>query len=139
MASISKSHNFPKIILAIIVAAALAAIIAIVCLFLLRPEHQAKLQISALASDYYENFFYETMFESDNFSGDPAKALQKYESSGLESVTLRQLLLIDQSNTDTSDYLLKYCDENATSVKFFPESPYSRTAYHTDYTYSCNF
>ena len=128
-----------KFILILIPLLAIIITIAIVCTMLLSPEHQVKNSFESLARHYYENVFYENMLDSNTYSGDPAKALEKYESSGLNPVNLRQLILLDENNNIDTDYILKYCDSEQTTVKYFPESPYSKTSYHTEYSYSCNF
>ncbi|MBR3249011.1 hypothetical protein IKF89_03225 [Candidatus Saccharibacteria bacterium] len=124
----------------VIVIAAILVFIAVICSVLLNPERQVKLKFEALATNYYENIFYTNLINSKNFSGSPQKSLEKYTETGLSPMTLRQLILHDADATkDTADYLLKYCDENETRVTFYPEPSYSKTAYHAEYTYSCNF
>lgn len=124
----------------VIVIAAILVFITVICSVLLNPERQVKLKFEALATNYYENIFYADLLKSDNFSGNPQKSLEKYNQTGLAPITLRQLILHDDAATkDTADYLLKYCDENETYVKFFPEPSYSKTSYRIEYTYSCNF
>ena len=129
-----------NLILIIILAATATIVTVIIMANISKPENQITSRISALASDYYESTFYENLISSDNYSGNPADALSKYTDYGLSPITLRQLLLNDQVKTaEDANYLLEYCDENRTSVKFYPESPYSRTDYHVEYTYSCEY
>ena len=107
---------------------------------LFNPEHQIKSKLSALASSYYENYFYTNLESSDQFSGNAEKALQKYETNGLPPVTLRQLILANKaSDSSEAAYLTRYCDDEATVVQFYPESPYTRISYRVAYAYSCNF
>lgn len=128
------------LILVVILAATAAIITIIIMANISKPENQISSRITALASDYYENTFYENLITSDKYSGDPEQALSKYTDYGLSPVTLRQLLLNDQVKTaEDAKYLLEYCDENRTSVKFHPDPPYSRTDYHIEYTYSCEY
>lgn len=125
----------------VIVIVTIIVIVMVVCSLILRPSHQVPSKIETLASNYYENVFYQNMLNSPNYSGDPEKALAPHAARGLSPVTLRQLILNEHlalSSTE-ADYLLKYCDEEATSIKFYPDPPFSRTAYHTEITYSCNF
>ncbi|MBR3172484.1 hypothetical protein IKF21_01010 [Candidatus Saccharibacteria bacterium] len=112
----------------------------VACIFIFNPEQQVKSKLSSLAQHYYEDYFYTNLENSDQFSGDAEKALQKYEDKGLPPVTLRQLILANKAS-DSSDatFLSKHCDNGATSVKFYPEVPYTRTSYHVEYAYSCNF
>lgn len=128
----SRTH---RIILAVISLVFIAVAIAIFCALFFTPERITKSTISALAADYYENNFY------DQLSLDQASPseITKYETYGFAPVTLRQLLLYDdQKNAATATSILKYCDENATVIRFFLDSPYGKTDYHVDYTYSCN-
>lgn len=123
-----------KIIIAIICIVTLIMIILVACIPVLTPEHRVKSTISDLATDYYENYFYENL----NFPSDTV--LEKYRIYGLAPITLRDLLLYDnQKNISHRDSLITYCDENTTTVKFYMDPPYDRTSYHTEYTYSCNF
>lgn len=98
-------------------------------------ENITKSKIETLASDYYENYLYKQIVDSKE---DPAKILDEYKKIGLSIVYLRQLLRYE-NDKELENYLLKHCDENKTSVKFYPESPYTKTSYHTDYSYSCDF
>ena len=104
------------------------------------PERQVPAKFEALATNYYENIFYENLQNSPNYPGDAAEALQKYTETGLATVTLQQLIHYNQiSDTDEAKYLLKYCDDKTTKVKFYPEAPFEKTSYRTEYTYNCNF
>ena len=96
------------------------------------PEFFVKKRIESIASDYYENYFYDSVPDHE--------ALGIYEKTGLPRINLRQLLLYSDKRHATSLELFeKYCDLYATNIKIFPESPYARTNYHVEYTYSCNF
>ena len=120
-----------KVILSVIILAILIIIATVVSFFLLDNERRVKSQISALATDYYENYFYQDYTGAD---------LSNYEIHGYAPVTLRQLLLYDhQKNSAYTEFLTNFCDENHTFVRFYPESPYTKTSYRTEYTYSCNF
>ena len=128
----------PKnVILWIIAAVATIICIATLSVFLLNPERRVRSDFETLATNYYENVFYQGILTSDNFSGDIEKALEKYTTTGLSRLTLRQLSLLSPSISP--DYLLTECDENDTFVTFFPEPPYSRNSYRAEYVYSCNF
>ena len=66
--------------------------------------------------------------------------MEKYEKHGFSAVSLRQLLLYDNHKNEKYDgELTKYCDKDRTVIKFYPESPYEKTNYRVDYTYSCEF
>ncbi len=129
-----------KFVLILIPALVVIIVFSVICANIFNPEHQIKSKLEALATNHYENIIYEKLVTSSNYSGDPETALSRNKDRGLPSYTLRQLLLEDQVKTaDAAEYLLKYCDENATTVKFYPEPPYERTSYRVEYTYSCNF
>ncbi len=139
-----KSYHFSvqKLILSIIMAAVLIVIIVLISAFFFKPENIVKSKISAIASDYYENYFYERLINSETYQevGNIEKVMEKYQDSGLSPLNLRQLLLYDnQKNADSAPLLKKYCNEENTYVKFYPEPPYSKTSYRAEYTYSCNF
>lgn len=143
----SKSKSTPhsvfsprNIILAVIIAVTIVVCGSFIASIFLKPERLVPQQIEALATNYYENVFYENMLNSDQFSGDAEATLSEYSIRGLAIITLRQLLLQDEAATaDVADYLRNYCDENATTVHFYPEPPYTRTAYRTEYNYACNY
>ncbi|MBR3236325.1 hypothetical protein IKF92_01415 [Candidatus Saccharibacteria bacterium] len=130
-----------KITLGVIFAATLTIIIATILSLILTPENVVKSTISDIVSDYYENYFYQKLESSPNFSKEnPGLILEKYQTTGLSTLTLRDLLIYDnQKHYDKHDYLAKYCDEDHTFIRIFPEPPYEKKSYHTDITYSCNF
>ena len=131
-----------KIILTVIALTIIVVIIAIVYPLFFNDECLVKSQISTLATDYYENYFYPNYTSSTSYAqiSDLDTAMAKYETYGFAPITLRQLLLYDdQKNTSHAAYLTEHCDENATLIRFYPEAPYSQTSYRTEYTYSCNF
>ncbi len=100
-------------------------------------ENITKSKFEKLASTYYENYLYE---EVSNKNSDPTKVLEEYDGVGLSTVYLRQILYYEgQTDTEAVEYLSEHCDENNTSVKFYPESPYKKTSYHAEYSYSCDF
>ncbi len=130
-----------KTMFCVIALSIVIVIIASILPFFFNTEKNTKAKIEELASDYYENYFYETLINSEKFqeNEDLDSAMEKYKTYGFSIVTLRQLLLRkSQENTEYSN-ISQYCDENATFVRFYPESPYSKTSYHADYTYSCAF
>ena len=66
--------------------------------------------------------------------------MEKYHIGALNTLSLRDLLSYDdKKNGEYVDYLTKYCDKDATTVRIFPDPPYERTTYHAEFTYSCNF
>lgn len=131
-----------KLILSVIFTVILVVIIALAITFFHKPENLVKSKIASIASDYYENYFYKNLVNSEKYAEiqNLDNILGKYKDSGLSSLNLRQLLLYNnQKNSDSAPFLKKYCNEENTYVKFYPEPPYSKTSYRTEYTYSCNF
>ena len=123
------SSPFGKVILGVIFSIALIVIISVVTSYYSQPEKLVQSELESLSSEYYENYFYKDVTDSN--------ALAKYEKSGLANITLRQLLLTEHQSATSN--LEKYCDINSTYVKFYPESPYKNTSYHTKFNYSCNY
>lgn len=96
------------------------------------PEFLVKNRIKKITSDYYENYFYDSVPDHE--------ALDIYKDTGLAKVSLRQLLLYsDKKHATSLELFEKYCDLESTYIKIYPESPYDRQNYHVDYAYSCNF
>jgi len=129
-----------KIILGVIGAAFIAVVIAALSVILNRPENVITSKIESLSSDYYENYLYQEIVNSDQFSGNIDETLQKYVEVGFSPITLRELLLHDTEKTkDIAPLIKEHCDENRTIIKFFPEAPFSKTSYRVNYSYSCDF
>ena len=131
---------YQKIIITIILVSMIVILIAVLISFLFKPENLVKSKISNLSSNYYENYLYDGLNDSANFSGDYKSTLEKYKDTGLTYITLRQLILHNkEENASTGEYIKEYCDEEKTTIKFFPEEPYGKTNYHIEYHYVCNF
>lgn len=129
-------------VLLVILIASLIVAFSIIYAIFFNTEKVIKSKISALATDYYENYFYENLISSDKFKQvkNLDSTMEKYHTSGLSPVSLSDLLLYDnQKNHEYRDYLTTYCDEDRTSIKFYMDPPYERTSYHYEITYSCNF
>lgn len=126
-----------KTIITIIILAIITVTASVICGLVFDTEYKIKNRISQLASEYYENYFYHNISESND---NPAEALKRYTDTGLAKVSLRQLVLSNPNiSNDEKDFLYQHCNENSTSVQFFPESPYDEKSYRTEYTYSCKF
>lgn len=128
-----------KASIVIIVVCVLAVTVATLAVLLNSSERTAKGRIESVARDYYENYFY-NHFTKSIPAADFESVMEKYTEHGFSEVPLRQLLFYNGGkNADLADELGKYCDLNATSVRFVPEAPFGKTNYHADYKYSCNF
>ena len=135
-----KPGPIPKIILSTIFIVIFIVVVAVISSFLLTPERRVKASIDSLASNYYENYIYKNLISSPKYSGDINGTMQKYIERGFAPVPLRQIISFSQTTeSDSAKLIEEYCDINRTFVKFYPDAPFSSTAYHIDYTYSCEF
>lgn len=139
----SKSSSYaPLIVLIVIVILIITVITFTLSLLFHNPEKAIKDQLNALSKDYYENHLYESLTavqESTN-SVSFNKTMEKYQKYGFGTVHLRQMLSYDsQTNPSRAELIAKYCDENKTYAKFYPEPPFNRDSFRVEFTYSCNF
>lgn len=118
-----------RTIIAVICLAIITVIIAALCKFLLNDEKISKDSMNAMAAKYYENSLYESL---------TSDVMDKYSQRGFAPVYLRQLL-IDESDQSTVNLIRKHCDENTTSVKFYPDPPYDKKSYRMEFQYDCDF
>ncbi|MBQ3296266.1 hypothetical protein IJG95_00955 [Candidatus Saccharibacteria bacterium] len=138
-------------ILTVIILAMLTVLAYTIFTIIATPEFLVKRKIESLTSDYYENYFYPKILENNSLKKDdvldPASAeshlssiMEKYLDTGFSRITLNQLFLYDnRKNYAAASSISKYCDLNKTTIKIFPESPYTVKSYRVDYKYSCNF
>ena len=124
-----------KSIIAIIIATMIIVVIAILLSFVFRPENVIKSKIETLATSYYEDTLYEQYLTPDGSTD----GFTKYEKSGLPYVPLRQLIFTSNLDKNEIKQIRGICDENKTSIKYYPEPPYTKTSYRIEYTYNCNF
>lgn len=126
-----------KIIIAVISIALLSVVAACLCGWLFKPERTVKSQINALATNYYESYFYPQIAKN---TSDIDGTLQAYTDTGFSEVSLLQLMAADPTaTTNTFTLTLKYCDSDATTVTFYPDPPYTKTSYRAEFHYSCSF
>lgn len=129
-----------KVIIAVILVAMLAVILALLTSILNNPESLVTHKIESITADYYENYFYpriETYGTTDKTLSD---ILSRYTETGFSRVTLRQLLLFDSERyASSADFLTKYCDPETTYVRIYPEEPFTKSDYRTEYHYTCTF
>lgn len=125
----------------------LAIIIAVYGIFMLNISRrhsaasQVDTQLAALATTYYENYFYPTLESSihANSTASLSQTLSQYTDTGFARVPLRQILLHTTHSAEATSTIRNLCDENSTFVHFFPEPPFTASSYHITYDYSCNF
>lgn len=131
----TNSSFIPKIIIAIVVIAMIIVIVTIVMLLTFNKEDNTKSKIENLATSYYEDHLYTKFLAPDGNTN----AFEKYGKTGLPLVQLRQLVFTSNLEKSEIERIRKACDENKTYVKYYPEPPYTKTSYHIEYTYNCNF
>lgn len=136
----SKYSVVQKTIITVIILAVITTLVALIVSIFLKPERLAKSRIESMAKDYYENFIYEGLINSKNYSGDLESTMKKYTEIGLTPITLRQLILHNPEKTAKfAESLRESCDIERTTVKYYPKAPFSRSDYLVDYHYICNF
>ena len=127
-------------IIIVIIIAMLAVIAAILVQVFNTPENNVKSKMDSIASDYYENYFYKNVIKNGTDSNSLNRIMEKYRESGFSRVYFRQLLLYDgQKYANDTPLITKYCDENSSFVIIYPDPPYGKTDYHTQFYYSCEF
>ena len=134
----SKKIWSQKVVIAVIVLAALAVVVAAICALKFDTKFQVESQIKYLAQNYYEEYYYPNLSPNDEMSLE--EVLAQFSESGLTAVSLRKLLLLAPAANDSmADYLREHCDENLTTVTYYPEEPYQHNSFQTEYSYACNF
>ncbi len=132
-----KKTPFQITIISVIILTIITIITATICVFVFDKKYQVEMKISQLSHEYYENYFYPQLSSRDD---DISQSLEHFRDKGFAKVSLRQLILSNPNLSEPEiDTLRKYCNENSTFVQFFPESPYDKASYRTEYIYSCNF
>lgn len=125
-------------IVTIIIFAMLIVILVTLLSIFQNPETAVRRKIESITSDYYENHFYPEI--TDGVEGSLDEIMEHYHTHGFAIVSLRQLLLYDNGrHAESTGAITKYCDENSTFARIYPEPPYGKTNYRVEYTYSCAF
>lgn len=128
-----------RVILAVIILAMLTVVAETLVYFFIKPESSIQNSLSEIATDYYENVFYDSNIISNSSDKSLEERLSRYSEKGFSRIFLRQLLLAKGPNHQKAANLLKkHCDEDKTYIQIFPEAPYGRKNYHINYVYSCN-
>ena len=132
----------PLIILIVIIVLVITVIATTLSLLFHNPEKAVKDQLDALSRVYYENYLYENLTTAQKSTNSVSfnKTMEKYQKYGFGTVHLRQMLSYDrQTNPSRAELIAKYCDENKTYAKFYPEPPFNHDSFRVEFTYSCNF
>ena len=127
-----------RAILAVIILAMMVVVLATLFALQNTPEHAVKRKVEEIARDYYENYFYESVLKHGTAEID--EVLKRYEEPGFSKVSLEQLTLYDNAKyAKVRPALEAYCDLGQSSIKIFPVSPFGRSDYRIEYSYSCTF
>ncbi|MBR3257312.1 hypothetical protein IKG02_03460 [Candidatus Saccharibacteria bacterium] len=134
------SDTTRKVIIAGIVVSSAMVILSIVVSVFFNDEAIAHRKFNQLVREYYEDYFYDKMMETieDDLV---EKKLAKFAQSGVQPVTLRQVLLYQNGkNSEYKKYFdtgAFYCDKNNTEAIIYPEEPFGKKDYHIEFKYSC--
>ena len=129
-----------RVIIGVICVAIVAVMAGLVGSFFWDGESMTKKRIEEMAKEYYEEFIYENLAEGTTSQSEIEKKMDRYAEWGYAPVSLRQLLMYDaENNKGEGSFVKKYCDENSTSVKIYPEAPYDVKSYRIDYKYDCEW
>ena len=145
------THIAKNTTLTIIVIATLSILAYFIFSIIATPEFLIKREIESITTDYYENYFYRNILDNNSLNPDDvteststennlSDILDQYKNTGFPRITLNQLLLYDnRKNYALASSISEYCDLNKTTIKIFPEPPYTAKNYRVEYNYSCNF
>ena len=104
------------------------------------PERNVKSKMDSVVSDYYENYFYEKLAKASATNKSFDQAMEKYREPGFARIDFNQLFLYDnKKHNDIAPLITKYCDAEKSFVIIYPDPPYGKTDYHTQFYYSCEF
>ena len=129
-----------RVVLWVIGLAIVVVAVSVVVSLVWNPENITKAKLDEMAKEYYEGYIYENLINGSMSQDEIDKAMERYVDWGFAPVNLRQLLLYDnQKNMKDAGFVREYCDENSTSVKFYPEAPYDKKSYRMEYKYACEW
>lgn len=129
-----------KIILTVIIIVMIIVVGLVTYSFFFTKENQIKWQISKIAADYYEDYYYQNLLDSSQNTDEIYNYLENHHEKGLPNITLNLLLSYDSQKTvPYENFLNENCDRNTTLVKIYPDPPYSKKSYHIEYAYSCSY
>ena len=127
-------------VLTIILSSMLIVILTLLITSFNNPERIVKQGLSAIVTDYYENYFYPNLIGNSSSEESLEKIMSRYTTSGFAVISLRQLLLFDNGRyAESAAVLRSHCDENKTFVRIYPEAPFGKKNYRVEPTYSYTF
>ena len=133
--------NMAKKVVTIVILLLMATLITGTVVILSYDEREvAKNKIEEKARDYYENSLYSSLIKEGMEQEEIEGLMERYLVRGFARVRLRQLLLREENGrTEDANLIRKYCDEDKTTVKFYPEAPFDKKSYRVEYEYECEF
>ena len=131
------------VMLGVIAVAFLVVGVAVACKFFFNDKALVERRLEEMSQEYYENYVYENLVNGRMSQQEIREIMDKYITRGFAAVHLRQLLAYKGGDADkggdAGDLLKEHCDENTTSVKFYPEEPFDKKSYRIEYHYDCDF
>lgn len=134
----NSTTTIKNVIITVIILAMMIVILVVLSFVFNNPEHRVKGIINELVADYYENDMYKSIADVNKTDAKIKSVIEKYKETGFSNVPLRQILL-HKNDAETIEFVTKYCDENKSVIKYYPDEPYGKTNYHTEIYYSCEF
>lgn len=129
-----------RVILTVIALAMMVVVLALLTAIFNKPEAVIKSKIEAIATDYYENYYYEKILDNTPSDMTMSEAMERYLKRGFPVVSLRQLMLFDsRRHADAEAELYKYCDPDETTIQIYPAEPFGVKDYRVEYKYACIF
>ena len=143
MAKKKKQTSLPtprKIAIASIITLAFAFTIFIICQIIFTPIFFASRELEHIARDYYENY-YHAKFIANKSGLEAEAAFAPYTESGFPTLTLRQLLLFDNSRHAASAPTFTIdgqpCSTSDTTIRIYPQPPFGPKNYRLETHLSC--
>ena len=139
------SAHARRTILSVIGLAGLVVILAALFSIYATPENTVKRKIESIVADYYENYFYPQIIESNAIGTSDEKmplteVMARYTEPGFMAIPLEQLFIYDhQKYSGAAPVITEYCNTTTSTIKIYPDAPFGPTDYHVSYHYSCNF
>ncbi len=125
-----------KLLLGIVAVSGVMIIAAFLTNLIPTPSERADDDLHKIAEDYYLTYLYPRLMSANK---DLKKAFQKYDTAGVPTVYLRQLLHYNDNQYAEMGASFKAvgCDTNRTGVRYYPKEPYGPHDYEVKYLWDC--
>lgn len=125
-----------KLLVGIVVVSGAMIVAAFLTKLIPTPSERADTKLAEMANDYYLTYLYPRLMSGGK---DLEQAFKKYDTIGVPTVYLRQLLHYnnDQYASLKTTFEAVECDTNQTGVRYFPKAPYGPHDYEVKYQWSC--